>query len=280
MDDGEHLIPKIAPVHLTPPMRYVAADCGGFVATNKWGDYKYHSAQYTSWCYTIGEPLRWAAMMDLCVEPEITEGDRGLIRERQDWTTQMAEKFYETYMDAPWAWVPTLQGWEPEDYLYHARKLRPLIDEMQNHYYERPGFDECDEDEALFTRVSRNFMDFRVGIGTLCRRASVQQIREIVSALVSELPGVRFHLWGVKLSSMQGGLPDAVASVDSAAWNGRFGTSIQKYAESDLSQKEYGYQVALPDYVRRVEEMMGRRVRLSVKERGGLRRPQRIGRWA
>jgi hypothetical protein len=73
--------------------------------------------------------------------------------------------------------------------------MRPLIDRMQA-YYARSTI-------------------FRVGIGTLCRRASTAMIHEVVRAVCRELPGIPLHLWGVKLGALQSrrGLPAAVVSV-------------------------------------------------------------------
>src|SRR5205085_7320808 len=49
------------------------------------------------------------------------------------------------------------------------------------------------------------------------------------------------------------GLLRAVVSIDSAAWNGRFGHTIEDQRRSRLSQLRYAYQVALPRYLQRVQ---------------------------
>lgn len=257
----------LPPVKLPGHVRHVAADCGGFVATFKWGEYAYYAFQYVNWCETIGSVLRWAAMMDLCMEPEITEGDSGLIHQRQNETTRMAELFWENYRDVPWAWVPTIQGWTTEDYVRHARQMAPLIQQMQHHYYERMDdiwqmVDGGRMTQQEAARIERNLMDFRVGIGTLCRRASAQQIREVVAAVRAELPGVKLHLWGVKLGAFRQDIPEEVVSVDSAAWNGRFGRDLEIQKSSGLSQAVYGYTVALPNYLDKVGVASKRMVRL------------------
>src|SRR5260221_2830645 len=158
-----------------------AADCGGFVATFKWGKYPYTPAQYVAWLE--GWQPQWAAMMDFCCEDEITGGKPGIVRERQMKTTVMADFFWEHTKEAPWCWVPTVQGWTVEDYQCHAREMKPLIEEMAAYY----GYDRF----------------FRVGIGTLCRRASVDMIHQVVRAVNEILPGVPLHLWGVKLGLLQ-----------------------------------------------------------------------------
>lgn len=229
--------PKL-PAHISE----VAADCGGFVATMKWGDYKYTPAQYVDWLYTFYP--KWAATMDYCCEPEIVAGVG--VRDRQNRTTDMAHLFWDTYQDAPWVWSPTVQGWDVEDYVRHAYELRPLITEMQSEY---------SIDSA-----------FRVGIGTLCRRASVSMIHQVASAVSEVLPGVPLHLWGVKLELLKSSnaLPDAVVSVDSAAWNGLFMKGRDLYHRSGLSQREYCYQIALPSYLAKVEAALAKPKQISL----------------
>jgi hypothetical protein len=213
-----------------------AADSGGFVATFKWGDYRYSPAQYVDWLCTF-DPS-WAATMDYCCEPEIADNE-GVVRERQERTTEMAWRFWRDYRDTPWAWVPTVQGWEVADYRRHAAELRPLAREMSAHYGDGGGA-------------------FRVGIGTLCRRADAEMVQRVVAAVADELPDVPLHLWGVKLSVLRSprGLRN-VASVDSAAWNAQFGQGIEKRRASGLTEREWYYHVALPEYLAKVAVALG-----------------------
>jgi hypothetical protein len=236
-----------------------AADCGGYVATRIWGDYRYSVADYVDWLSRWPVAPSWAATMDYCCEPDIA-GNRDEIRSRQQRTTRNAIDTFERYGDAPWAWVPTLQGWDVSDYADHAAELGPTIREMQAHYYSRPGYGDDEPDETQ----PGDWQKFRVGIGTLCRRASVKQIRETVDAVSSILPGVPLHLWGVKSQTFKSveELPPGVVSVDSAAWNGRFGGNIDianaERAQLGMSQREYGYRVALPRYVAGFRAAMAR----------------------
>ena len=225
------LRPPKLPAHVTD----TAADCGGFVATFKWGDYQYTPAQYVDWLQSW-HPT-WAAMMDYCCEDEITSGNAGIVQQRQERTTALARSFWAYESDRSWVWVPTIQGWHVEDYQRHARALRPLVLDMWHAYTARGQGDV-----------------FRVGIGTLCRRASTAQIRAIVRAVAAELPGVGFHLWGIKLGALSDrvALPPAVVSVDSAAWNGCFGTGRERARASGKSLRRYYYEVALPEYQAKV----------------------------
>lgn len=216
--------------------RQLAADCGGFVATFRWGDYRYSPAEYVDWLRGWSRPPEWAATMDYCCEDEITNSRPGIVRQRQDRTTEMAHHFWNTYRGEAWSWTPTIQGWRTGDYERHAAELAPLIREMKAHY-------------------GRNF---RVGIGTLCRRASVREIREVVHAVAAVLPDTDLHLWGVKLSAIQKGLPSQVGSVDSAAWNGLFGRGRSGWKASGLTQSAYVWKVAYPSYIAKVQAAISR----------------------
>ena len=241
--------PKL-PTHITE----TAADCGGFVATFKWGgDYRYTPEQYVRWLHTFGPS--WSATMDFCCENEITSGKPGIVGQRQWRTTEMAHLFWREYRRAPWVWVPTVQGWEVADYVRHARELRPLITEMADYYGSGSAF--------------------RVGIGTLCRRASTAMIRAVSFAVAAELPDVPLHLWGIKLGALRDpiALPAQVVSVDSAAWNGMFGTDLEvrrewgrEQAKHGLpgTQRHYAYTVALPAYQAKVEAALSRPKQLTL----------------
>jgi len=174
--------------------------------------------------------------MDYCCEDEVAGKAPGLVVERQRRTTAMARLFWRNYRHVPWVWVPTVQGWLVEDYARHAKELRPLALAMRRFY-----------DKAS---------PFRVGVATLCRRASSELIVEIVGAVAAELPDVSIHLWGVKLRALRHGLPPAVISVDSAAWSGLFAQGIEERRRSGLSDREYGYKVALPRYLRKVRSAL------------------------
>src|SRR5579863_5053187 len=223
------------PVPQIPPtMTDVAADCGGFVASFKWGGtYKYSPAQYVDWLGAWATSPSWAAVMDYCCENEITSGKAGIVCERQEKTTAMTYHFWQSYRDIPWVWVPTIQGWEVTDYVRHAKEMKPIISEMHAHY-------------------SNDI--FRVGIGTLCHRASSAMIQDVVLAVAAILPDVPLHLWGVKLGLAQStiAVPEQVVSVDSGAWNGMFGHGRQEWKLSPYSQREWCFKVALPRYEAKV----------------------------
>jgi len=85
---GNITVPKI-PAYT----KEIAADCGGFVATLKWGTYRYSIEQYVRWLEQLGPKLSWAATMDYCCEPDVG----GIVKERQDKTTEKANYFWQHY---------------------------------------------------------------------------------------------------------------------------------------------------------------------------------------
>ena len=146
----------------------------------------------------------------------------------------MAYHFWENYKSMPWVWVPTVQGWTVADYERHATEMRPLIREMQSQYGNSA---------------------FRVGIGTLCHRASSEMIQDVVLAVSAILPGVPLHLWGVKLGLAQSAIavPEQVISVDSGAWNGMWGHGRNLWKGTGMSQRQWCFAVALPAYEAKVQ---------------------------
>jgi hypothetical protein len=97
-----------------------------------------------------------------------------------------------------------------------------------------------------------------MGIGSLCRRTSLKEIRAIIGTVAAGLPWARFHLFGValRLLAQRAGLHPAVLSLDSGAWNGRFGSDIPAFnAEmqaNQWSQRETAIRWALPRYAKKV----------------------------
>jgi hypothetical protein len=146
----------------------------------------------------------------------------------------------ESFLDVPWSWSPVLQGRTLEEYLVHAIDLAGILHQLCAVYVQRG-------------------QQFRVGIGSICRRGQVSEIRRIVAAIAAVLPGIPLHLFGAKLEvlAVWGNRPRAVISCDSAAWNGRFGTDIALINADrrrlGLTQRRYSLSVALPRYAARVE---------------------------
>lgn len=221
----------LKPPHLPPGIHKCGADSGGFVASHIWGEYRYTLSQYVAWLCSWN-PL-WAATMDYCCEPELAV----VTKERQARTTQNAYAAWKTYRHVPFAWVPTIQGLWPEDYRRHAKEMKPLLEEMQEAYQDYPHW--------------------RVGIGTLCRREDVTIVQAILQAVREVLPGIPFHLWGIKLDALRSIDLTQVISTDSAVWHGKYGSARQQTQQEAVKQgmsvRRYAVLVNLPTYTSKVQ---------------------------
>lgn len=223
---GRKTLPDVA---LPPQISEVAVDSGAYAATFKYGCYPFTPEAYVEWLGRIHPTPSWAAMMDRCCSATA-------VREPQEWTTKMAWYFWQSFRARPWAWVPTIQGYQTSEYRWHARQMRPLIEEMLAYYGPSSAF--------------------RVGVGSLLAGgASAQMIQEVVSAIAGELPGVPFHLWGIKYRVLKHRIPlhQMVISSDSAAWNGRFGRDIERWRQSGKKEREWAWEDAAPQYNRKIK---------------------------
>lgn len=218
---------------IPPQITDTGADCGGFVASRIWGEYRYDLTMYEARLRTWSP--QWAATMDYCCEPELCE----VTRERQAKTTANAREAWLKFKSASWAWVPTIQGWTPDDYRRHAHELLGLIEEMRIYYADNSAW--------------------RVGIGTLCRRADVVTVQAIIDAVCEVLPpDITIHLWGIKLDALRSlNLHGRGYSSDSAVHH------MAMYAKNDIkaaaanagmSLRRYKVMVNLPAYITKVYE--------------------------
>lgn len=221
------------------------ADCGGFVATTRWkGRYRFRPRDYVTWLMKWRP--QWAAIMDLCCvdlgeDGRLVYPGKEEVLRRQQFTTEMATEFWALYQHVPLTWVVTIQGWYSEEYVRHARVLAPLIQEMAETYFDGSFADEEDGES-----------DFRVGIGSLCGR-DPRLVHEIIGAVRAVIGRLPLHLWGTKLAFLRYPLdPGAITSLDSAAWNGLWGSEHDARRESGLSEADYCWKVAYPAYAQRV----------------------------
>lgn len=201
-------------------------DSGGYVFAKKYSRYPFNRADYVGWLRAM-KPT-YAALLDYPCEASIAPDHRA-VRDRQRRTLEHAEHLMR--IQAPWSWVPVVQGQKVEDYVIMARRYVQIG--MQQEY---------------------------MGIGSLCARQSASEIVDIVRAVQAELPGTYFHVFGVKLGffKTQAITDLRCISSDTAAWNGRFGSDIalfnqvQKQKGWSQDQTEVGW--ALPRYRRRFYE--------------------------
>jgi hypothetical protein len=225
------------------------ADCGGFTAAMRWGGhYRFTRDQYLVWL-AAWHP-QWAAIFDIpCLSEMGGYPGPKVVEERQRWTTEKAWEFWDLHWDTPWTWTPTIQGYTLSEFEQHARDLTDLIRRMQA-YYTDPGRIDDDEESVHFENA------FRVGIGSLCGRASPAFILEVVTRIQAIIGAdIPLHLWGVKLKTLQSGIAlPGVISCDTGSWNGLYGREHEKRRESGLTVVEYSWQVKHPAYMRKVAQ--------------------------
>lgn len=202
------------PPRLPPQLTHVAIDCGSYTLAQNQLQTGFHftADQYVSWIRSLGPAVKWAVLPDWpCEGVSASE-----VRRRQVATTNTGIDVLSDYLHAAWCWCPVVQGQRVDDYLRHAIDVAVWVYEQRDVYAGRGQADA-----------------FRVCVGSLCCRNSVAEIRSIVRHVAQVLPRLPLHLFEVKLDVIQqtGYMPDAVVSIDSAAWTGRFAHQINVSAD-------------------------------------------------
>ena len=132
--------------------------------------------------------LDWAAPQDHMCEPWVLAKSElcSTVPEAQRWTTENYLTLRSLAADLPI--IPVLQGWERDDYLRHVE---------------------------MYAAVGVDVAELPiVGVGSVCRRQSTDEIGEVFTAL----RGIRCHGFGVKTLGF-GKYGRLLASADSMAWS-------------------------------------------------------------
>jgi hypothetical protein len=234
----------------------VAVDSGGFVAAQQ-GGYRFGWGEYGYWLCLLDTDnpgkLKWAAMPDLPCEAELAV-DATAVRARQEETTRNVFQIAMRWRKGiPWAWVPTVQGRAIEEYVWHARYMRRLILDLPYGDWNR-------------FRQGLEHAEFRLGIGSLCKREDLVEAVRVVGAVAEEcdrwhVGTIRFHLWGIDSRAIpllqRAGLMARVASFDTSAFNGRFGRDVPileaERARLGMTQRSHAAGIQLGRYRRRIE---------------------------
>lgn len=170
-----------------PTARPWALDSGAFTHLRKHGGWDISARAYAdtvaAWHDAGG--LSWAATQDwLCVPPVLAA--TGLtVSEHQKRTVESWHELRDLAPDVPW--LPTVQGWFPEEYLTHVGMYGPELLE-----------------EPL------------VGVGSIAARQGTDTALLIVHELVAL--GLPLHGWGVKTSGLVRYGP-LLTSADSQSWS-------------------------------------------------------------
>ena len=171
-------------------------DSGGFTELTMFDGWRTSPAQYVDSISRIVEQstgLQWASPQDWMCEPHMLKKTGKTIEQHQHLT---CENFCTLQGLRPAARIiPVLQGWASEDYLRH---------------YE------------MYAQYGITLAEHKtVGMGSVCRRANVSGIRELVIELSRR--GVKMHGFGLKKDGLKL-FREHLCSSDSMAWSltGRF----------------------------------------------------------
>lgn len=170
-----------------------ALDSGGFSELDRHGGWVTSPEEYVTavrrYRDEIGS-LEWASPQDWMCEPWMVAKTGLSVEEHQRRTVDNFVRL--KALDPSLPFIPVLQGWALEDY------LRCLA------MYDDAGVDL----RAVPT----------VGVGSVCRRQSTDEIGEVMGALRAE--GLRLHGFGVKSAGLRR-YRDLLSSADSMAWSYR-----------------------------------------------------------
>ena len=173
--------------NLFPANHQWALDSGGFTELHKYGKWKTTEKQYIQavkrYDNEIGS-LNWCAPMDWMCETTALKQTGLTVEDHQKRTV---ENFLNLRQQLGTKVVPVLQGWEPDDYLKH-------VDDYSKHI-------NLEEEQT-------------VGLGSVCRRHSENQICKIIH----QLQPIKLHAFGVK-GAVFGKIHEYITSADSLAWS-------------------------------------------------------------
>lgn len=166
-------------------------DSGGFTEISLHGRWVTTPEQYVEsvrrYYSEIGS-LVWVAPQDYMCEPSMLTKTGLTVAEHQHLTCANFATLREIAPDLPF--IPVLQGWSAEDYFAHLNLYRDY------------GFDLIREPV--------------VGVGSVCRRATVTGIAEMFRDLATS--GLRLHGFGLKSDAIRL-FGDSLISSDSMAWS-------------------------------------------------------------
>lgn len=168
-----------------------ALDSGGFTELSQYGEWTLDPDVYGGMVYRLMDdcgPMDFAAPQDWMCEPWIVVRTGLSVAEHQARTVENLTYLRDEFPHAPW--IPVLQGWTLDDYLSHVEQYRAAGVNLP--------------DEHL------------VGLGSVCRRQSTEQIGVIVSTLHGM--GLRLHGFGVKRQGLER-YGHMLESADSMAWS-------------------------------------------------------------
>lgn len=169
----------------------VCVDSGGFSELSLYGEWTISPEEYVQdleRLQGLGLEITWAAQQDMMCEPIMLEKTGLTVREHQRRTVENLQTLRS--FDSSIHFIPVLQGQTLKDYFAHF--------EM----FEVAGFDLRAEPI--------------VGVGSVCRRQSSNEIAHIMKCLHAK--GLKLHGFGVKIDGLKK-YGSHLESSDSLAWS-------------------------------------------------------------
>lgn len=166
---------------------YIALDSAN-TSTPWWMPDEIYASKILSFATDSGRPPDFVAPQDWPCEPNVRKRTGLSVREHQRLTL---ESYLFLTEEWPWLpWIPVLQGWEAGEHVDHV------------HMYEDAGVDlaGC----------------HRVGIGSVCRRAHLPGIVEVIGQFADA--GLKLHGFGIKKTALPI-IGHLLRSADSMAWS-------------------------------------------------------------
>lgn len=173
-----------------PNQRWIM-DSGAFSEISLNGKYTYSVDEYLN-CVLENEPNIFVTMDWMC-EPHIIEKTGLSIKDHLNRTIDAHIKIKEKidHMNIKSDFMGTIQGWKIDDYL-------KCIDMLKEH----------------------GLIEEHLGIGSICRRNADKEILKIIKTIHGELPNVKLHGFGIKLSLLKSVVANKLLhSCDSMAWS-------------------------------------------------------------
>lgn len=187
-------------------------DSGGFTELNMYGkwettpkDYTIHIRRYQN---EIGF-VEWASQQDWMCETLVLKRTNKTVAEHQQLTINNLLELRHLAADLPI--IPVLQGWTVKDYLLHAEQFEKAGIQLQN--------------------------EPTVGIGSVCRRASIFEIEDLIVRL--HQIGIKLHGFGIKTDGLKR-YGYALQSSDSMAWSATGSWAHTKLCGTDHKAKKCG----------------------------------------
>ncbi|MDD5435352.1 MAG: hypothetical protein PH343_07985 [Nitrospira sp.] len=174
------------------PYENLFIDSGGFFSSLRNGRYTKTDAEYLEYLEKVKPDF--FALRDYPCEPELLKKHNRTVFDHIKMTVEhhcMLLDMLSEY-DTGAVPIPVIQGWEVSDYLHCIDLFR-----------------------------ERGLIKDYMAIGSVCRRTSINNIREIIIAVRDNVPlWVQLHGFGVKLTALKDlAIWKALYSVDSGAWD-------------------------------------------------------------